>query len=131
MTDPDVAEESSVEVVLDLEDGYRFRVGFGPGGGVPRHGRAPQVTGDSSRVGRCLELFEDYCVVTDSVRRGLSAVVEVEPEAGHADGAGQVEGRHHPLPRAASVLAVCVLTPTTSPSAGERCSTRSPTRALI
>ena len=34
---------------------------------------------DISRIGRCLELFEDYCVVTQSVRSGLDVSVEVEP----------------------------------------------------
>ncbi len=33
----------------------------------------------SGRVARCLELFEDFCVVTQSVRSGLDVSVEVEP----------------------------------------------------
>ena len=32
------------------------------------------------RIGRCLELFEDFCVGTESVRRGLPVAVEVVPE---------------------------------------------------
>jgi hypothetical protein len=39
----------------------------------------PEVAGDRSRLGRCLKLLEDFCVVTDSVRRGLSVAVEVGP----------------------------------------------------
>jgi organic hydroperoxide reductase OsmC/OhrA len=40
----------------------------------------PEVdSADISRIGRCLELFEDYCVVTQSVRSGLDVSVEVEP----------------------------------------------------
>lgn len=31
------------------------------------------------RVPRCLELFEDFCVVTASVRKGLPVTVDVEP----------------------------------------------------
>lgn len=31
------------------------------------------------RFGRCVELFEDYCVVTASVRRGIDVSVRVEP----------------------------------------------------
>jgi len=31
----------------------------------------------ADRVQRCLDLFEDYCVVTDSVRRGVPVEVEV------------------------------------------------------
>ena len=34
---------------------------------------------DRPRIARCLELFEDYCVVTESVRDGVNVVVEVEP----------------------------------------------------
>ncbi|MGE5291766.1 MAG: OsmC family protein [Micromonosporaceae bacterium] len=37
------------------------------------------VSGDAGRIGRCLELFEDYCVVTQSVRAGLPVSVEVAP----------------------------------------------------
>lgn len=32
------------------------------------------------RIERCLELFEDFCVVTQSVREGLDVRVSVEPE---------------------------------------------------
>jgi uncharacterized OsmC-like protein len=35
--------------------------------------------GSEGRFGRCVELFEDYCVVTDSVRRGIEVSVRVEP----------------------------------------------------
>ena len=31
---------------------------------------------------RCLELFEDYCVVTDSIRHGIPVAVEVVDENG-------------------------------------------------
>ena len=41
--------------------------------------------GDASRVSRCLELFEDFCVVTQSVREGIAVQVSVEPE-GLAEG---------------------------------------------
>ena len=34
--------------------------------------------GDSSpRLGRCLELYEDYCMITQSVREGIPVEVEV------------------------------------------------------
>jgi len=47
----------------------------------------PQVdAADEGRIQRCLTLFEDYCVVTQSVRAGLDVSVEVkataEPVAG-------------------------------------------------
>jgi organic hydroperoxide reductase OsmC/OhrA len=31
------------------------------------------------RVGRCLELFEDFCIVTQSVRQGIDVAVQVAP----------------------------------------------------
>jgi len=31
---------------------------------------------------RCLELFEDFCVVTQSVRAGIAVDVAVEPISG-------------------------------------------------
>jgi uncharacterized OsmC-like protein len=34
-----------------------------------------------ARMRRCLELFEDYCVVTQSVRRGIAVDVAVRPVA--------------------------------------------------
>ena len=41
---------------------------------------APTVAeADRSRLARCLELFEDYCVVTESVRDGIDVAVEVAP----------------------------------------------------
>lgn len=35
---------------------------------------------DRPRMKRCLEVFEDFCVVTQAVRGGLDVDVEVEPE---------------------------------------------------
>ena len=32
-------------------------------------------------LGRCLEIFEDFCIVTQSVRAGLDVQVEVVPQA--------------------------------------------------
>ncbi len=37
---------------------------------------------DPNRMGRCLSLFEDYCVVTESVRKGIEVDVEVVDPAG-------------------------------------------------
>jgi uncharacterized OsmC-like protein len=40
----------------------------------------PVVTaGSEGRFGHCTEIFEDYCVVTDSVRAGIEVTVRVEP----------------------------------------------------
>jgi len=38
---------------------------------------------DPSRAQRCLELFEDFCVVTASVREGIAVNVEVVDENGN------------------------------------------------
>lgn len=34
---------------------------------------------DQPRMGRCLELFEDFCVVTQSVRAGIQVQASVQP----------------------------------------------------
>ncbi len=42
----------------------------------------PRVAeGDRQRLSRCLEIFEDFCVVTQSVRQGLPVAVEVAAQA--------------------------------------------------
>lgn len=35
---------------------------------------------DASKIQRCLELFEDYCVVTQSIRTGIDVSVAVESQ---------------------------------------------------
>lgn len=43
---------------------------------------APTVAlADRPRLARCLELFEDFCVVTESVRQGIAVDVEVVPRS--------------------------------------------------
>lgn len=43
---------------------------------------APEIDqADRSRIRRCLDIFEDYCVVTQSVRSGLDVSVRIEPLA--------------------------------------------------
>jgi uncharacterized OsmC-like protein len=39
----------------------------------------PRVGEDGARMERCLELFEDFCIVGQSVRDGIPLTVEVEP----------------------------------------------------
>jgi len=50
--------ESSVEIVLDVNEGQE------------------------SRLGHCLDLFEDYCIVTQSVRNGIDVDVQVKNTSG-------------------------------------------------
>jgi len=43
---------------------------------------APQLTPEQrDRMGRCLDLFQDFCIVTESVREGIAVEVEVDPAA--------------------------------------------------
>ena len=35
---------------------------------------------DRDRVGRCLDIFEDYCTVTQSVRKGIEVTVHISRE---------------------------------------------------
>ncbi|MBI3003488.1 MAG: OsmC family protein [candidate division NC10 bacterium] len=37
---------------------------------------------DRDRMGRCLGIFEEFCVVTQSVRGGIDVKVDVEPASG-------------------------------------------------
>lgn len=62
----------AVRAVLARNERGRLRIGRIRGRIEPRV--APE---DRERVARCLELFEDFCVVTQSVRRGVEVQVEV------------------------------------------------------
>jgi organic hydroperoxide reductase OsmC/OhrA len=43
---------------------------------------APTVSPEvREKMGRCLELFESFCTVTQSVRRGIEVTVAVEPRS--------------------------------------------------
>ena len=35
---------------------------------------------DAAKIERCLGIFEDYCVVTQSVRKGIDVSVEVKSQ---------------------------------------------------
>lgn len=49
-------------------------------------------SGDPARMARCLEIFEDYCVVTESVRSGIAVGVEVAI-AGAEDASAEADAR--------------------------------------
>ena len=47
----------------------------------------PSLTEDEQqRISRCMDVFEDYCIVTESVRRGIDVLVEVQPRPISGDG---------------------------------------------
>ncbi|MBS4729280.1 OsmC family protein [Mycobacterium sp. SM1] len=67
---------TTVSVSLTRSESGRLRIGR------LRVQIEPQVDDpDSGRVRRCLELFEDYCVVTQSVRHGVDVDVQVQPRS--------------------------------------------------
>lgn len=40
----------------------------------------PELAGeDAARIGRCVDIFESFCMVTESVRQGIEVNVEVDP----------------------------------------------------
>ena len=64
----------TIEGDLDRNDRGRLRIGS------LRVVLTPEVTdAERARMGRCTELFEDFCVVTESVRKGIPVEVTVEP----------------------------------------------------
>src|SRR5688500_8266784 len=64
---------SDVEVELVRNEAKRLRIGRID---VTLH---PEVSGAGVDFERCLDDFEDFCVVTQSVRDGLDVQVKVEP----------------------------------------------------
>ncbi len=65
--------EADVRVDLVRNERRRLRVGR-----VAVHLR-PHLDVDAARITECLEGFEDFCVVTESVREGMSIEVDVQP----------------------------------------------------
>lgn len=81
------AMDADVEVTKVRNDRGRLRVGKVT---VQLH---PRVASEAEgRVRRCLELFEDFCVVTEAVRNGIEVDVSVSPGEG-AVPPGSSEGR--------------------------------------
>jgi len=57
--------------------------------------------GSESALEFCLERFEDYCIVTESVRSGIDVMVEVQPRIPPSDrGAGATSAADAPEPAA-------------------------------
>jgi uncharacterized OsmC-like protein len=67
---------TEVEVVPQRNDAGRLRIGS------VRVRMVPVIdAADRARFERCLEIFEDFCVVTASVRQGVDVEVAVDPRS--------------------------------------------------
>lgn len=51
-------------------------------GGMQIKLKMSEELSDAAKTARCLNLFEDFCVVTDSIRKGVPIAVEVENHQG-------------------------------------------------
>jgi uncharacterized OsmC-like protein len=65
---------TTVSGSLERNDAGRLRIG-----GIKVRIEPIVAEFDQPRMRRCLELFEDFCVVTQSVRQGIEVDVAVEP----------------------------------------------------
>ena len=71
--------KASVETVTRRNEKGRWRIAALK---VKLH---PRVRGeDLAGSKRCLELFEDFCIVTESVRKGIQVTVDVQMSASNA-----------------------------------------------
>lgn len=64
--------KTHVEAIVDRNDRGRFRISS-----TSVEIRLDLGEGDAARVERCFGLFEDYCIVTASVRQGIPVTVSV------------------------------------------------------
>lgn len=72
--------EADVKLQLVRNERKRLRVGK-----VNVHLR-PHLAEDEAKIAACLEGFEDFCLVTQSVREGIAIDVDVQPLADDAYG---------------------------------------------
>jgi uncharacterized OsmC-like protein len=73
--------EAEVSTTMVRDPSGRLRIG-----GI-QVAMKPTVSAETrERMGRCLELFESFCTVTQSVRRGIEVTVAVEPRSPLAAG---------------------------------------------
>nr|VFK22544.1 MAG: Uncharacterized OsmC-related protein [Candidatus Kentron sp. MB]VFK28889.1 MAG: Uncharacterized OsmC-related protein [Candidatus Kentron sp. MB]VFK74137.1 MAG: Uncharacterized OsmC-related protein [Candidatus Kentron sp. MB] len=74
---PDQGAKTEVTCTIVRDDRSRMRVG-----GMEVSITVSGETEQSDRLRRCLDLFEDFCVVTASVKKGIPIQVTVQNEAG-------------------------------------------------
>lgn len=65
---------TTVHASLARNEQGRLRIG-----GIQAKIQPEVAPEDRERMGRCLGLFEEFCVVSQSVRRGIEVKVDVEP----------------------------------------------------
>ena len=75
---PAGAVKTSVTCRMVRNDKQRLRVG-----GLAVRIEVSEALADVARFKRCLDLFEDFCVVTASIRDGIPVAVEVCDPAGN------------------------------------------------
>jgi organic hydroperoxide reductase OsmC/OhrA len=75
---PASALKTSVTCRMVRNDKQRLRVG-----GLAVRIEVTEALADAARLKRCLDLFEDFCVVTASIRDGIPIGVEVCDPAGN------------------------------------------------
>ena len=75
----------TAEVTTSIVRNERKRLRIG---GMQIRLKMSEELSNSAKAKRCLTLFEDFCVVTDSIRKGVPISVEVE------DHEGEVVHRH-------------------------------------
>ncbi|MCA9597172.1 MAG: OsmC family protein [Myxococcales bacterium] len=66
--------KSDVKVELTRNENRRLRIGH------MEVTVRPKLSATGEKIDKCLETFEDFCVVTQSVREGLDVKVNVEPQ---------------------------------------------------
>lgn len=70
---------TKVSTTIIRNDKGRFRIG---GTKVRINVDIDQNENTQNRIGKCIELFEDFCIVTASVRDGIAVDVEVVDQNG-------------------------------------------------
>ena len=75
---PAGAVKTAVTCRMVRNDKQRLRVG-----GLAVRIEVDETLADAARFKRCLDLFEDFCVVTASIRDGIPVAVEVCDPAGN------------------------------------------------
>ncbi len=71
--------KSTVSTKITRNDKGRMRIGQSR---VTIQAEIDQNENTTNRIGKCIELFEDFCIVTQSVRQGLDVKVEVIDQNG-------------------------------------------------